>query len=267
MAGITDPARELSDLCQRLRSLRPNVPGAQVLADEFQVPVWSAEFYELIFTIAKRINGLKTITQNLDDVDEDLRAQAAGHLDTMLRAFSPEGLNNAWAHAMGNFLTPAQIGPIRFLSLEVRHKHAFPQLTEDEQAELLADVDELLSWLRDFQIKDQDFIRQALIDGLESFRFRMARMSWLGWAYTLESLREVIGAYLALERGLDPNEAPDSQAVLQKVGAVLKVAFEKIGVAKDFSEKANWLIEGYKNVSALALAHQGIVGLIAHVAS
>lgn len=262
MSTTTDPAKELADLCQRLRGLRPDVQGFQVLAAEFGVPSWSAEFYELVFTIVYRIDQLKEIINNLELVDEDIRDQACAHLDVMTQAFSQGGLNSQWSHAVTNFISPEHVNPILFISSEVRRIYAYPKLSDLEKDDLLQEISDLLSWLRDFQIKEQDFIRQALIDGLESFHFRVERISWVGWGYTVESLRAVIGAYLALERGLDPTHAPDGQAVLQKVGAVLKSAFETIGVVKDVSERANWLIEGYKNISAVTLAGKGIVGLL-----
>lgn len=262
MSNLTDPARELADICNRLRNKDESSPGSQVLASIFEVSGWSVEFYELVFTILKRIDQLKLIVGSLADVDLDIRDQAIVHLDTIARAFSQEGLNNQWKHASTHLISPEHVNPIRMLSSEVRRVHPLPQLTADDLKELVASVDELLGWLREHQINEQDFIRQAIIEGLEGFRFRVERVSWVGWGYTLDSLRNVIGAYLALDRGIDPTQQPDGKAVLLKVEALLKIVFEKVGVVKDTFEKTNWLIEGYKNISAAVIAHKGVVALI-----
>lgn len=262
MPTPTDPARELADLCARMRDLRAQRPGADFLAEHFGVPVWSAEFYEIVFTIAKRVSSLKVLVSGLSDVDNDIREQACGHLDTILLAFSQAGLNNHWSHASSNYISAEHVNPIRMLSSEVRRVQPLTQLTGEELGALIASVNELLDWLREHQLKEQDFIRQAIIEGLETFRFRVERISWVGWGYALDSLRDVIGAYLALERGIDATQQPDGQAVLLKTGTALKAVFRIVGVVKDFSDRANWLLEGYKNISAAVVAHSGVVALI-----
>lgn len=261
MPTQTDAAKELAHLCDRLRGLRQNKSGSEVLAAEFAVPAWSVDFYELIFTIVKRLETLKVLIRDLGDVDQDIREQAISHLDVIANAFTQVGLNNPWSHASNHFISPEYVNPLRMLSSEVRRVQPLPKLSDEEQAEMVTSVDELLGWLRGIQAGDRDFIRQAMIDGLEQFRFRVERVSWVGWGYTLDSLKAVIGAHLALERGLDPNDQPQSKAVLMKVSGVLKTIFEKVGVVKDAQEKGEWLIEGYKNISALAVGLK-VAGLI-----
>jgi len=262
MPTITDPARDLADLCIALRGVNPNIQGFQAIAELFGVAPWSADFYELVFAISKRMNGLQSVISNISELDSDLKSQAVDHLEVIKQAFSQGGLNSTWSHSIQHYISLEHVNPIKMLSPSVRAVQPYPKLNAEEQAELLSVVDELLIWLRDFQIKEQDFIRQVIIDGLEQFRFRVERVSWIGWGYTLESLREVIGAYLALERGLDPHAAPDGGAVLKKVEAGLKFVFDKVGLAKDTTEKVQWLIEGYKNISALAIAGKGVVLLL-----
>ena len=89
----------------------------------------------------------------------------------------------------------AHINPIKTLSYQIRQKVSYPKLDEDDRKELLAVVSELIEWLKEHQLKEQDFIRQAIVEGLEQFRFRLERFEWLGWGYTLGSLRDVVAAY------------------------------------------------------------------------
>ena len=263
MPTQTDPAKEIAEICDKIRSPSSNVAGANFLSEHFNVSAWSPEFYEIVFTIAKRISQLQELIGDLQNVDDDIRDQAIEHLSTILKAFSQAGLVNHWSHASTNFISAEHVNPIKMLSSEVRRVQTLPRLSEDEKRELLSEVDDLLLWLHEHQINENDFIRQAIIEGLESFRFRVERVSWVGWGYSLDSLRAVIGAYLALERGIQPTQQPDAQAVLMKVGAALKFVFQKVGVVKDTTEKAGWLIEGYKNISAAVVAGKGAIVLIA----
>lgn len=262
MPTVTDAARELAELCHGLRSPDSRVQGAQVLSEHFRVDAWSSEFYEIIFSISKRIDQLKDLIHGIDEIDPDIKDHAERHLETVQLAFSLNGLNNGWNHASTHYISAEHVNPIRMLSPAVRKVQPLPQLGSEEAIHLIENVDELLGWLREHQINEQDFIRQAIIEGLERFRFRVERVSWVGWGYTLDSLRAVIGAYLALERGIDPTLQPDGKAVLLKVEALLKGTLKLVGAVKDTTEKVNWLVEGYKNISALVITHQGAVAMI-----
>jgi hypothetical protein len=217
MTSFTDPARELADLCQRLNQpSAANTHAFNFLATQLEVPAWSAQFFALIFAIAQRIEDLKDIVETLE-MDDDIRRETLTDLDAIKSAFSPNGLSNTWNNAMQNCLSPAQVKPLRTLSQQVRGKYPVPRLSADERETLLADVDQLLEWLREHQLVEQDFIRQALIDGLTQFRHRLERLEWVGWGYTLQSMRDVIGAYLALERGLPPqDQEPAATAILRR---------------------------------------------------
>ena len=65
MSTLTDPARELADLCTQLTKIGPNPNterGDVFLARALRVSAWSAEFYQIIFIISVRINDLNTVT-------------------------------------------------------------------------------------------------------------------------------------------------------------------------------------------------------------
>lgn len=198
MTEITDPARELADVCERLVSPGASQSGAALLAERFGVEEWSTEFYQMIFHIRGRIDHLTEIVAVLD-IAPELREQAIGHAKQVQKAFSPEGLDNPWSHASTRFISPEHVGPLKFLLLAVGGSVSYPKLGEDERNEISGMVAELLAWLGEHQIKEHDFIRQNLIEGLAQFQFRFDRFQWLGWGYALQSLREVIGAYMMLK--------------------------------------------------------------------
>jgi hypothetical protein len=180
----------------------------------------------------------------------------------MKQAFNIDGLMNGWAAHGRVHLGAQNIQPIKMLSAMVRQKVSYPKLSNDELTELLGQIDDLTTWLEEHQTKEQDFIRQAILDGVRQFRFRLERIGWFGWGYTLESLRDVIGAYMALERGLPAQGVdPVAEAVLKKVGAFVKDFYEKTKFAKDVVDTGDFMLRAYGAVSLLA--HGGsVAGLL-----
>lgn len=264
MATITDPARELADICDALRHRHQDM-GADVLAGTFGVPVWSTSFYQIIFTISGRIDGLKDLVVDLD-MDDDVKEHARQHLTEMMQAFTPGGLNNAWDHALKNFISSANVSAVRMLSPTVRQVHSYPKLDDVEIAELISELTELLLWLDSHQINEQDFIRQAIVDGLSQLVFRLERVKWLGWGYTVESLREVIGAYLALERGITANQNPDAEAVLKKTLSFVSTFFEKVKFAQETVGGADFILRAYGAVTLITQGKAPIAGLLGSLA-
>lgn len=261
MTTLTDPARELADICTALNTATHR-QGDVVLAQKFDVETWSADFYQILFTIQSRIDELIEIVRDLD-MDDDFKEEAVTHIEQIRMAFTQNGTANQWSHSVTNYLNPTNVGPLKMLSMQVRATHAYPKLTEAEQTELLGEVDLLLEWLGGHQLREHDFIRAALIDGIEQFRFRLHRLRWLGWGYTLASLREVIGAYLALEAGVSSAaDAPDAAAMLAKVRATVVAVFEKAGLAKGAVELGAFGLKAYGAVSLYVAGKTGIAGLL-----
>lgn len=263
MPTKTDPARELSDLIRAL-NFRSNKRFDEELAKHFGVDAWSSDFYQIIFTISSRIDDLVALTDSLP-LDDDHKAETKEGLLTIQQAFGPSGLQNVFAHSQQNYLSAAQIAPLSALSGLIRPIRPYPKLDDDEQAELLAMVDELVGWLDEHQLSEQDFIRQALLDGLMQLRFRLERLKWLGWGYTLQGLRDVITAYFALERGFPQDGTnPPAQAMIKFVGDFVRGFFEKAGLAKETIEAGDFMLKAYGAVQLLIAGQTTIAGLLTH---
>jgi hypothetical protein len=225
------------------------------------VQPWSAEFYGIVFAILDRINDFEKIARTLAQ-DEDLKNDTLSILGSMRQAFTRNTLAERWRDPGGpSFLRREISQPIKMLSAQVRPIARTPKLAPNEINELLAQIDDLLTWLRSHQTSDQDFIRQALIDGLEQFRFRLNKLKWVGLGYALKSLREVIGAYMALERQQSLNCDPISEAILKKTESFLRSTYKKLTFIKDTAELGEFLIKVYGLYSITKAT--GISGLIA----
>lgn len=263
MPSKTDPARELSDLIRGL-SLDPRARFDQQLAQNFGVEAWSSQFFQIVFTISARIDELIALADELP-LDDDYKVETKDNLRVIQQAFGPNGLQNQSSHAQGQFLSQTQVAPLTVLSGLVRSVRAYPKLDEVEQAELLKMIDDLTAWLEGHQLSEQDFIRQALLDGLCQLRFRLERIQWLGWGYTLQGLRDVIAAYFALERGFPQDGSnPPAQAMLKLVGEFVQGFFEKAGFAKETIELGDFMLKAYGTVQLLLAGKTTIAGLLTY---
>lgn len=261
MSLITDPAKELAQLCNSLTQ-SVDQKGDDYLAAKFNVDPWSVEFYKIIFCIIERIEEVQSISDTLE-IDDDIKSNLKNNFSEIRRAFSKESLVGNWKPNGGpHFLRRENTGPIMMLSPLMRQKVTIPLLSPDEIQELLTEVQELEAWLNEHQLVEQDFIRQAIIDGLENFRFSLEHLNWVGIGYTLKSLREVIGAYLALERGLGPEaDYPDSHAVLKKIGALCQSFYDKIEAVRKAKLNADFMLELY-GAGSLYLDAQTVSGFL-----
>lgn len=261
---LTDPARELAELCTALGGVS-TAAGDDHLASLFEVSPWSTEFYQIMACIVERAENLIRIVNGLD-IDEDFKGEAIVHISMVKAAFAKNPLIHAWnAQGQGStLLSGSNIQPIKMLSPLVRAKVSYPKLSDVDVQVILAETAEFEDWLIEHQIAEQDFIRQALIDGLKQFRFRMTKIQWLGWGYTFGSLRDVIAAYKLLETTVDPITNPDAEAVLRKSASFFVKIFAKVGVAKETVEKADFLLRAY---GAINLVQQGtsVAGLLTHL--
>jgi len=263
MPSITDPARELSDLIRGM-AIDPNVRMDRGLATLFDVPAWSSDFYQIIFSISSRIDELINLTDDLA-LDDDYKIEIKDSLGEIQTAFGPSGLNNNFSHSRQLYLSAANVSPLSALSGLVRQMRAYPRLDADEQQELVTLVDELISWLEDHQLSEQDFIRQALVEGLERMAFRLERIKWFGWGYTLESLREVISAYFALERATPQDGSnPPAEAMIKFVSQFVSNFLSKAGLAKDAYETGDFMLKAYGAIQLLLAGKSTIAGLLTH---
>lgn len=263
MGHATDPAREFTDLCQNLKEPL-QMSGADYLAQKFEVLPWSTDFMIILASLHKRIT---TLHDMLDEtaLDADIKQVSFDCLEQVRNSFALVGLSNAWPHSIQNYLTDANLRPIRMASAYVRPRHGYTIPDESELEELLSMIGELLDWLRTAELTERDFIRTAIIEGLSDFEFRVRRVGWFGWPDTFESLKAIVSAYIALERGQpDLNVSTTYEATLKKLGGFLQKTFDRFKFAKDVQETGDWALRIYGALHAAALTSPTVAGLLPH---
>jgi hypothetical protein len=248
---MTDPLRELAELCTALCSGNQQLKGDVYLSSHFEIDPWSDDFYSILMAISNRIELVKKIIANMQ-IDEDFKDEMVGHIEQIRSAFSIQALNNVWGSVGATLLSAQNIQPLKALSGLARTQISYKKLSDSDVTELLGEVIQLKEWLCERQLVEHDFIRQLLIDSLATFEFRLKKLKWVGWGYTLESLREVIGAYLMLQStGINANDNPDATAIILKINSLIKSVYSKIQTAKNATEAADWLLKAYGAASMI----------------
>jgi len=264
MSKISDPARDFTDLCLRLRSGPGDKQGAQTLATRFEVEPWSTDFMLILASIHQRIEALRIMISKTE-LDDDIKGAAFGCLGQIRTAFSENGLQNQWQHSITNFLSDTYLTPIRMTSGYVRVHNGYQVPDDDELADMVSEIETLRGWLIEIDLVEKDFIRGALIEGLDAFLFRVKRVGYYGWPDSFEALKAVVAAYMALERGApDPNVSPPYEATLKKVGEFLSKTFDRVKSTKEVTEVGDWLLRGYVALQAVGHVQPAVAGLLTH---
>jgi hypothetical protein len=264
---LTDPARELAATIELVVAGQNDALVSDSIAKAAEVQVWSREFFQIIFEILKRFDFVSNEISKLP-LDEDVKDQALKSVRTMRSVFASKTLMNHKIQQVNNTLSATNTTILKMLSAQVRENVSYEVLSSEDRENLVNDVSELILWLQNIQSEDKDFIREALIEGLSNFLFRLDRLEWFGSGYTIQSLKEVIGAYLALQ-GIaatdDGNEL--ITAMMMKTKALVLRAFELLKVAKDVSDTAGWGLKAYGAISLIGDGSATISGLLGGVGS
>jgi len=235
----TNIAEELHALCVRL-DITSDVQGDQFLAESFQVEAWSQDFFEVLSGITERMDALLTLIDTLS-IRDTVKANAKDHLGHMKRAFSRPALVSPWRQHGQPCVAPPRRDPILGLSA-VLHTYDFDTPTQAEAAQIKADANELLCWLEEFQLSEKDFIRECIVVGLRRFLFQIERLEWFGWGGATAGLKEVMGAYLALERGLDAEVHPQAVALMKKVIAKLALPLRLLARGREIHDDGEFAL-------------------------
>lgn len=260
---MTNPARDLIDLCAYATSDTSlhSDDSQDALAAVFGVGKWSKEFFAILEEITKRIEHLRLVIAELE-LDEDLAEAVEGEINAICKLFETEH----WSYkfeARTDEVSPENLRMIRLIEPRIASIQQYPAISDEERAVLCDDIDQLILWLSDRQMQQNDFIREALIKGLQEMRFAIDKMRFFGWAYAAASLRGVIAAYMALERmEVSPANTPDAEAVLKKVRGFCEDFYSRMKMAKDFGEVADFSLRLYGAASLALTSFRGVAGYL-----
>ncbi len=257
----TDLALEIATLCEKCQT-NTNVDGLQALSSFFGVKIYSKELFLILHIIHERFDLLAEILDVID-YDEEMKDDWKNRLMQLRAVFSFPAIKGTWNHNPGtqnSKLTTDNIQTIKTLSMPVRALYPLRRLSVEELDELKAQTTEFLGWLEAHQLKDDDFIRANLISGVKSFLFRLEHFEWVGVSHSLKGLKEVIDAYLLLEKGEAVHGgSEDYSAMAKKTAAFAKRAYDGLSATKSVGEMATWLLAVYGTVDIAVDKIQGLL--------
>lgn len=260
--AFTDPAKELAETLALIAS-DPNESVVSRITMRAGVSSWSPEFFRILFEIMNRLELVGRHVRELP-LDEDVRWDALESVEAIKKVFSDPHILNQNCANIRPVITGANATVLKMLSAQIRERVSYPLLSEDDREEVLKEITELRGWLAELQSDHQDFIRQALIEGLDGLIFRMERLQWFGHGYALDGLKEVLQAYLSLQGAqLGTQDGDELQrAILAKARGTLIRVLSIFDLAKDHSDRADWALRAYGAVSAIADGSGTIAGLL-----
>lgn len=248
MATITDPARELADVADKL-SVGSGLKGEDYLAERFGVAPWSTDFVKILACILERADLVARIIAR-SELDPGDKAIAATHLVSFKSAFTGVMLRKVW-HESGAGITivTQHGGPIRFMSATIKNHIKYPQLTEEEVAELVNHIDRYLSALGE---NDQElpFVKQAITDGLTAFRFQLVKIGWMGSGYALAAFRQVNTVYEMSERMHQLEGTAERPALLDGLANIVASFRSKVDSAQGWYDTGETVWKAYQLISS-----------------
>ena len=171
-------------------------------------------------------------------------------------------MSSPWTSIGFPSVAATNVQPLKGVVAQVRACVSYKRLTPAEIDEVRAEISTLREWLAEHQLVENDFIRQLLIEGADRFAFRLERLQWLGWGYTIDGLKSIVTAYMLLDReDLSAAKDPAASAMLVKVGAAVVRVYEKMGAVKTGTETAAWVLGAFRYGSSF-VSGGAIAGLL-----
>lgn len=246
MATLTDPARELADLAERIKAPSKH-RGEAYLAEMFEADPHDANFSRIITCILERAELVEAIVSQ-SSMDSDHQQSVLSELVRFREFFTPMHLTAAWLqNTQGEFA--GCIRALQLLSPLVRTHTSYPRLTSDEVSEFIQLID---TYIGEVQANSDTpaFVRQAITDGLYAFRFQLQEIGWLGSGYALSAFRQVMMTHDLIQHDLQAQQNPDAEAALRGLFSILTRFKKKVDEAKGWSDTAQSMFSAYQLTSA-----------------
>lgn len=197
--GQTDPAKDYAELLLRLQGLPRGRPGFVTLAEAFNVEAGSSTYYWIISKILFRGDLLKDVYQEFPDIDGDLRQELLSFVSRTQNMLKIDALQNDWNYASTNFLTAESISAIRTSSTFIRQKIRYNSLSEYYIKDTLVSAINLISEMTAVRFSDDDYIRVALISGLQDLCRSLNHFEWAGIHQTWSAYEKLASAKVLLD--------------------------------------------------------------------
>jgi hypothetical protein len=192
---LTDPASEISALFEEFASIEAlNTDTTQnVLSSYFECDPSSAEWYELVGTIASRIRSLREFIVNVDNrfVKEKMRSQTLVSLDHMNQFVGPQQMTQKWATTKANLFSDAHIARLESFAPIAEKYRPLRKLSDKEREAILEKLDAILLLIdEDHEKLDQipEWAVVPIVDGIKNLRRLIGHLRFFGHQAAIEAV-------------------------------------------------------------------------------
>ncbi|MEG3180427.1 hypothetical protein [Sphingomonas sp. LT1P40] len=248
MATLTDPARELADLAERIKATSKK-RGDAYLAEMFDVDTHDANFARIITCILERTELVESIVEK-STMDSDHQETVLAELVRFRQFFTPAQLANHWLQGSQGEFTGC-IRALQLLSPMVRNHTSYPRLSAAEVSEFIGLIDAYLGEIRENQDLP-NLVRQSISDGMYAFRFQLQEIGWLGSGYALAAFRQIMMSCELIQRDIQGQHNPDAEAALRGLATILKQFKAKVDEATGWTDTGQSVFSAYQLTTTLA---------------
>ncbi|KZD02559.1 MULTISPECIES: hypothetical protein [unclassified Thalassospira] len=234
MSKVTDPAKEIVDMCNFFGNLKSN-PSSQktyeVIAGEFSGRVDSIHLIMDVY--GERLREFADILDATDDefLDEEIRTDAREAAKFLEQLFNLANVNDSCSNRVGQVLRPEKILQIRNISPVLRRHSTMSQLSSKE----LEDIRSALINLDAADLFGEDvdeWVKLVFLDGIEDILIRVNCYEVFGSSSTLSAIYKSALDIQAVESNY-PNQVGDSLKGLKETLATAATKLMRVDAGID----------------------------------
>lgn len=180
-AEITDPSREMSEVCTALLEQPPrDTPTIEVLAGLFELASTDTDLIEILGAIRRRLDRLDDFARKLEDpdFDDEQRSAIRAAIANLVRVLSPGNFHVSWKNAHAA-LQQGNLIAFRWFSPTAKKHRPLSRLSDETREEI---IQELVETAAQLEASDEisGFHREALLEGLRHLTLMMRHVRFFG---------------------------------------------------------------------------------------
>jgi hypothetical protein len=247
MSELTDPAKELHNLCSQLVETGVFDESTDaVIAAKFKVIPWSVQLYDIVFIVRDKIDEtVKLINEEKYDsiISEKSRYNHEANLNKIKSAFGKDYLYSNWSNCLTNVMTSESLNTLMYLSDAIIREDKTIKLTQIDIDSIWESIRSLIKKLENLKDDKNVFLVDVLIEGLMKFGNRLDAYEFLGINYTIESFADLVKNYISLEKCCNDSFEEEHVDLHKSIYKDFSNVFELIKKCKDVKEVTEFVEE------------------------
>lgn len=186
---ITDPAKELTTLCEFLQGTSGGTNTLDALSKCIGISPEVPELLEVLAALQQRVKELTLLVNEISDsvLDKELKSEVLSSAGNFAQVFHPRNLQTPWDQIRRNFLPERNVQALRFFSQTARRYRPLRVVPAKARDEALVEIAKIILEVR----ADRDleeWMRPILIEGLNRIQLVLRHFPFFGHEQTIIEL-------------------------------------------------------------------------------